>query len=384
MKTITGILQLIGFACLLGSTATLAATQSRTVALWMLPQSQGYVYQVPGDRSDGWRVSSLEAEGMDVDKISDVTNRIAGGHLKGIHSMLIVKNSAIVHEAYFGGYVVESLQTIYSITKSITSALIGIAIDKGFIGGVGETLAYLLPEYRDSIRDSRLGDVTLRDILTLTSGMDWDEKSHPYCDPRNSEYQQVQADDWVRYVMERPMRDVPGERYVYNTGSVHLLSAVIRSRTGMPANEFAERYLFGPLGIERYEWNTDPQGNPCTGGTHGGLQLTARDVARLGLLYLRSGMWNDRRVISQEWVDESTTPQMPAVGQTEIGYLWWRSSYRIARRMVDVIYSAGYGGQSLTLVPDLDLVFVLTCWGKAEDADIFLPMYMIIDAALMN
>ena len=146
----------------------------------------------------------------------------------------------------------------------------------------------------------------------MTSGLEWDEKSVPYNDPGNSEYHQVRSRDWVKYVLERPIRDEPGTRYVYNTGSVHLLSAIIKSRSGLYANEFAEKVLFEPLGITRYDWNTDPKGYPCTGGTHGGLGLRTRDVAKFGMLYLRDGQWNGKQVISEDWVRKSTTKHITA------------------------------------------------------------------------
>jgi CubicO group peptidase (beta-lactamase class C family) len=341
-----------------------------------------YVYEAPRQYDDDWKVSSLQAEGMDTDIITRLTNNVRDGRFEGINSILIVRNGAIVHEAYFDGYDRESLQTIYSITKSVTSGLIGIAIDNGVIDGVDETVADLLPDYAKTIKDGRLKDVTLEEILTLTSGIEWDEKSVPYNDPGNSEYHQVRSRDWVKYVLERPIRDEPGTRYIYNTGSVHLLSAIIKSRSGLYADQFAEKYLFEPLGITRYDWNTDPKGYPCTGGTHGGLEMRTRDVAKFGMLYLRDGKWNGKQVISEDWVRKSTSKHLTAFDNTDFGYLWWLIKLKIRDTPVDIVYGAGYGGQSLALVPELDLMWVFTCWGRADDADTFGPMLMIINSAL--
>ncbi len=361
----------------------LSAAASLVIATGVCPSYAGdYVYEAPKQVDDGWRVSSLEAEGMDIDIITRLTNNVRDGRFEGINSILIVKNGAIVHEVYFEGYERESLQTIYSITKSVTSGLIGIAIDNGVIDGVDQTIEELLPEYAKDIKDERLRDVTLEQILTLTSGLEWDEKSFPYDDRRNSEYHQVRSRDWVKYVLERPIRDEPGTRYIYNTGSVHLLSAIIKSRSGLYANEFAEKVLFEPLGITRYDWNTDPKGYPCTGGTHGGLELGTRDVAKFGMLYLRDGKWNGKQVISADWVRESTTKHVTAFDNTDFGYLWWLIKLKISDTPIDIIYGAGFGGQSLALVPKLDLMWVFTCWGRAEDADTFGPMLMIINSAL--
>ncbi len=341
-----------------------------------------YVYHAPEKLDDGWRVSSLEAEGVNTERITRLTNQIIDGKYKGFHSMLIVRNGAIVHEIYFGKYRRRSLHTIYSITKSVTSALIGIAIDKGFIKGVDETIESLLPEYVSAIEDERVKDIKLKHMLTLTSGLEWDERSYPYGDSRNSEYHQVRSDDWVEYVLRRPLRDEPGSRWIYNTGSIHVLSAVIKSKTGQYANEFAEKYLFEPLGITRYKWNTDPMGYQCTGGTHGGLRLTTRDIAKFGFLFMNNGKWKGKQVVSSEWVRESTRKHITAFQTSDYGYLWWRSGFTLMDRRIEFFYAAGYGGQSLTLVPELDLMFVFTCWGREKDADIFAPMITILKATL--
>jgi CubicO group peptidase (beta-lactamase class C family) len=341
-----------------------------------------YVYRVPESLDDGWTVSSFEAEGIDTDAIARVTQGIMDGRFEGIHSMLIVKNGRLVHEAYFGGYTGDSLHKLYSITKSVTSALIGIAIDKKLIRGVDEAFVSLVPEYAHAVKDAKLKQISLEDILTLTSGLEWDEKSYYCCDPRNSEGQQMRTEDWVRYIFERPVRDEPGTRWIYNTGSVHALSAVIKSRSGLHAGEFAEKYLFEPLGIERYEWNEDPKGYPCTGGTLGGLRLRTRDLAKFGMLFLRDGRWKDTQVISKEWVETSTTHHVTPVQNRGFGYLWWRGSFTIKNEKLDFFYAAGYGGQSLQLVPELDLMIVFTCHGKERDADIFAPTIMILGAAV--
>jgi CubicO group peptidase (beta-lactamase class C family) len=343
---------------------------------------QRYVYEAPEQLDDGWKVSTLEAEGMKADIITRFTNQVINGKLKGIHSILIVKNGSIVHEVYFGPYHRESLHTLYSITKSVTSGLIGVAIDNGYIGGVDETVKALLPEYAANIKETRFKDVTIEQLLTMTCGLDWDEWSHSYCDPKNSEYPQVRSSDWVKHVLELPMRDEPGSRWVYNTGGVHVLSAVIKSRTGQHAKEFAKRYLFEPLGITRYSWNTDPRGYSCSGGTRGGLKLRTRDVAKFGMLYMRGGKWNGKRVISEEWVHASTTNHVSTVRNTGYGYLWWLSTLTIKNRPINMISGQGYGGQLLALVPDLDLMYVITSWGREEDADIFGPVVMIVNSAL--
>jgi CubicO group peptidase (beta-lactamase class C family) len=343
-----------------------------------------YAYVPPPDLGDGWKVSTLSDVGLDEDKIVRVTNGIIEGKYRGIHSMLIFRHNRLVHEAYFQGYERDDLQILFSITKSVTSALIGIAIDQALIDGVDQPLVSLISDYARYAKDNRFAEIKLRDVLMMASGLEWQEIGVPYCDPQNSQYQQVRTDDWIKAVVELPVVDDPGTRWVYNTGSTHVLSAVIKNATGMYADEFADEVLFAPLGITEYAWNKDPNGYPCTGGTHGGLRLRARDLAKFGYVFMNEGMWDTTQVISPEWVKESTTPVIDALAMSRMGYLWWSSGFTQWSKKVDFIYAAGYGGQSLHLVPDLDLMVMFLCWDNPEDADIFAPMLIIHSAALKN
>jgi CubicO group peptidase (beta-lactamase class C family) len=343
-----------------------------------------YQYRPPAKLDDGWEVSSLKAEGLDEDLIVSMTQRVLDGNFKGIHSLAVVRNGKLVHEAYLDDYSAESLQRIHSITKSISSLLIGIAIDKGLITSVEEPVMNFFPDQKKDFEDPRKRAVKLRHILTLTTGLDWSERQYPYSDPRNNEYHMVRSDNWIEYVLSLPMRDEPGERWEYNTGSVHLLSGIIRQVSGLTADRFAEKYLFGPLGITHFEWNKDPQGNPCTGGTHGGLRMRTRDVAKIGALVLGGGMWKGRRVVSEEWLETSTRRYVDPPDFNAMGYLWWHQGFTIRGTRIKSLYGAGYGGQSLTTFPDYDLILVLTCWTQANDAMIFGPILMTINSALKN
>lgn len=341
-----------------------------------------YVYEPPEQLDDGWAVGSVSDVGLNEETIVKLTGKILSGAFEGIHSMIIVKDGLLVHEVYVEGYDRESLQRIYSITKSVTSALIGIAIDDGAISGVDAPLYTFFPKYAGAFEDPKKREVTLEHILTLTSGLDWVESSVPYTDPRNNEYHQVRADNWVEYVVDRPMADAPGTRWVYNTGSVHVLSAVIKNASGMYANEFIEKHLFEPLGITEYEWNTDPQGYPCTGGTHGGLRMRARDVVKLGSVFLNQGKWHERQIVPGEWVEESTRPRYETAFGAEIGYLWWVRKFKIKERWFDFFYAAGYGGQSLHISPELNMIICFLCWGNPKDASIFAPTLMTYKAVM--
>jgi CubicO group peptidase (beta-lactamase class C family) len=339
-----------------------------------------YTYQMPEQLDDGWSVSSLQEQGMDTGVIEQVTSKIMSKQFRGIHSLLIVKNGVLVHEAYFEEYQRNSLHTVYSITKSVSSTLIGLAINQGLMQSVDDAVLSFFPQY--SIQDSNKQKIKLHHLLTLTSGLLWDEKSYPYSDPRNTETQMVATNDWMKFVLERPTQSDPGAEWVYNTGSVHLLSGIIKHASGMYADEFAEQTLFQPLEIQSYEWNKDPQGHPCTGGTLQGLRLISRDTAKFGYIFLNKGKWKDLQVVPEAWVEESTQKHVDIDEDSGFGYLWRTGSFIVNENRVPHFYAAGYGGQTIHIVPELDLMIVFTCWDNAKDADIFLPMLLIYSAIL--
>lgn len=250
------------------------------------------------------------------------------------------------------------LHTLQSITKSITSALIGIAIGRGEIPSVDATLLSYLRDLSSPDTDSRRAAITLGHVLTMTTGIRWNE-SGEYTDPRNLCAQMEQSDDWIQFVWNQSMEEEPGKRFLYNSGAAQLLSYVIQKSTGMPADEYAHAYLFEPLGIRDYYWKRTPKG---LADTEGGLYLTTRDLAKIGLLYLQDGSWNGRRVLPEGWVAESTAPIVSTASDgfpdRRYGYLWWLlptpKSYALA--------ALGYGEQRLFIVPEEDLVAVLTGW----------------------
>jgi CubicO group peptidase (beta-lactamase class C family) len=223
--------------------------------------------------------------------ITLLTNQIINKQYRG---MLIVKNGALVHEVYFGRYNRDILNPLYSVTKSVTSALIGIAIEEGFIDGLEVTLLSVPPEYADQVDDERKHEITLEHLLTMRSRLEWDEGTYPYTDPKNSHYNLSRATDWMAYVISKPLKDTPGTQLVYNTGAVHPLSAIIKQTTGQHADQFARKHLFGPLDIVSHYWSRDPKGYPSTGGSNGGLSLRARDLAKFGYLFLNRGRWNGK------------------------------------------------------------------------------------------
>ena len=320
---------------------------------------------------------------MDADVLRILKERLDEGVYGGVQSVVIVKDRLLVYEQYADGAAKgESLQEIYSITKSISSALVGIAVERGLIAGVDVPIVELLPEYADLFTDDWKRRITVEHILTHTAGLEWDEQTYPYDDPRNSEYPMYyDSVDWVAYVLSRSMREEPGERYEYNTGAVHLLSAILEAAIGGSLNDFARQYLFAPLGIVDYQWHVDPMGHPRTGATHGGLRMTARDVAKVGQLYLDSGSWLGQQLIASRWIEQSLVPKIATPSDTDgVGYLWFLNAFRFAGRSLQTFVARGYGGQTLLVTPELDLAVVITC-DPTRQADTLSLNHIIYQAA---
>jgi CubicO group peptidase (beta-lactamase class C family) len=304
---------------------------------------------------DGWQVSRPEAQGLDSAVLAAMSGRISDGDYGEIHSLLIVRNGYLVYERYFNGYNSATLHPMYSVTKSITSILIGIAIDQHILAGTDEPLLPLFPEYFELQNlDSNKQTITVGDVLTMQTGFGWSESF--------SVSQMVRSSDWLKYMLDLPVVDVPGTRFNYNSGCSILLAGIIRNMSHLEASEFATRYLFRQLGITQKRWDNGPNGLTNTAG---GLFLRPRDMAKIGLLYLHDGVWQGKRIVSSNWVDESTswlTDASPGIGY---GYQWWIMSLEATgeRPQIgdDVIkFASGAADQCIFVIPTLDLVVTAT------------------------
>lgn len=344
--------------------------------------AETYEYSPPEDLGDGLIASTLQAENMNLGLIAKATQGILDEKYEGIHSILVLKNGKLVYENYFDDYDDTIYQKIFSITKSVTSILVGIAIDQGLIESVEVPIYSFFPEYSELMDDPRKEKLKLKHILTMTSGFEWDEWTHSYAEPENTETQMKWTKDWVKFVLDLPMKYEPGEQWIYNTGSIHLLSAVIKNATGMYADKFAEKYLFEPLGIDNYSWNKDYKGLVAAGGTWGGLRLRSRDLAKLGMLFRDKGVWQGKRIVSEEWVEESVKHHTINTMNRGYGYLWWCGNFEVHGKSYDHWYGAGYGGQSLHYCRELDLMIIITSWGREEDAGILGPMLLIYNSVI--
>jgi CubicO group peptidase (beta-lactamase class C family) len=316
----------------------------------------------PNSSLDDWKTSSPAAQNINPDTLANLAGRIEAGVYGEIHSLLIVRHGYLVYERYFRGYRADKIHPVYSVTKSVTSLLIGIASDRGEHGSLNQSLLSFFPEYRSIANmDSRKQAITLRDVLTMRAGFDWNEGIVPYGDPRNPTSQLASSNDWIKFMLDRPMSDAPGARFRYNSGCSVLLSGIIRNKTGSQAQEYAVAHLFRPLAITSFNWERGPQGISNTGW---GLSLRPRDMAKIGLLCLNQGEYNGTRVLSQQWLNESTTAYSSLSRSFSYGYQWWLLPLEgVAGHTPqpnDIIIAWGWGDQFIFVIPHLDLVVVST------------------------
>lgn len=311
-----------------------------------------YLYRTPPLTDDGWPTSSVADKGMDPAPVTEMVEQIHAGHYTGISSVLLVREGALVLEEYFGEFERDSLHSMRSASKAITSALIGIALDKGCIPAVDAPLLPHFPEYEGEIEnwDDRKRNITLAHVLTMTSGI------------RGNEDAMYPTDDWIKFYFDQPLAATPGEKFSYATSGVVTLGNVITRACGLRIPAFTDRYLFGPLGITDYRWPiTNSRGRQGLAMTGGGLNLRPRDMAKFGQLYLNGGIWEGRRLIPQAWIEESTRKHATSdLHGEDFGYLWRMIDRTVEGRKVRSFEAWGNGGQFVMVFPSLDLVAVFT------------------------
>jgi CubicO group peptidase (beta-lactamase class C family) len=270
---------------------------------------------------------------------------------RNTQGVVVIRDGAIVAEWYAPGRDQDSWGASWSMAKSFTSALIGIAIADGLIPSVDEPMMTYYPEWAGSPREA----ITLRDVLQQASGLHWNEEYDPDAGPvEESEIIQLVLAhaDQLAFVSELEAESEPGTVFNYSSGNTMLLSGVIEQATGMSVAEYAQQELFGPIGIDQVEWWQDAAGHTLT---YCCLDMPSRDFARMGLLFLNQGRWGDEQVVPAEWVAESVTPSPAFDGY---GYQWWLIGSQDERLPVDTYAAEGHDGQFIYVIPSLQLVVV--------------------------
>ena len=262
---------------------------------------------------------------------------------------------------YYHGTHMHSMQ---SVTKTVTSVIIGVARTRGdFKAGLDTPVLKYFDVSKVRNVDERKRRMTLHDLITMTSGLDWDEDV-PDNDPRNDMSRMEGTDDWVQYTIDRPMAAEPGKAGNYNSGATELLAYIFQKETGQDIDEYGEKYLFAPLGIKHY-WKRTYLG---VVDTEGGLFLSASDLAKIGYLYLRDGMWERTRIVSKEWIKESLKSSFDVDSDFDYGFLWWLLKRADSSGYVWI--ARGFGAQHLMVFPKENLIAVFTGWrilGKEAD-----------------
>jgi CubicO group peptidase (beta-lactamase class C family) len=309
-----------------------------------------------------WRTADPASKGMAPEKFTDL-ERMIKSQYQNINGIVIVRKGYIVYEKYYNGYNSSDTHNVASVTKSVTSALIGIAIDSGYIKSINEKVLDFFPEYVPGANDIQKRTITIRHLLTMTAPFAWKTTDKSGFEPLDRLRRQR---DWVTYILNLMGRNGQPGKFQYCTAAIHLLSAIITRVTGTSTREFANERLFRPLGMREIPdhemksflfedvfgknvtgWIKDPGGITIGGW---GLTITPRDMARFGFLYLNRGLWDNTQVISAAWIEESTS-----MNSNKYGYLWWL-------REEDGLFSysaMGSGGNVICCIPEKDLVVAI-------------------------
>lgn len=293
--------------------------------------------------TQGWRTSPAEAQGMDGERLDEMFAFIdeGGWDLDGV---LIIRNGYIVAEEYNPPYSPDQPHVLYSVTKSFVATLVGIAVKDGYIESVDQKVIAFFPDKEFQNLDARKANMRLEDLLTMQPGLAWVEGWPAYQGVSSSQ-------DAISYVMNLEMAVDPGTKFNYCSGCSHILAGIVQGTTGMNLQDYAQQKLFAPLGISNLTWETDKNGIPIGGW---GLEITPRDMAKLGYLYLKNGHWEDQQVVSETWISDSIAAGREVDPFVDYGYQWW------IYPELNIYAAQGLYGQKIYVIPDHDLVVVIT------------------------
>ncbi len=339
-----------------------------------------YRYAQPKQLDDGLKTSNLKSFRIDTTRVHHFFNQAKNGKNK-LHSVLLLKDDQLIIEEYFNNHTANIPHDLRSTTKSIRSILMGIAIDKGFIDHVNDPISkYLKKPVPQKNIDTRKEKITIKHLLTMSTGLecnDWDKKS------KGQEDKVYRKKDWLQYTLDLPMVNEPGTVSKYCSMGAMLVAEIISQASGMAIDKFADKYLFSELGITNIRWGHTSDKKVIPSGKR--LYMTSRDMAKLGLLILHQGKWNKKQIVSQQWIEEATTPKTKITG-IDYGYLWWNIPFAVNKKVLMSKTATGNGGQYIMVIPELNMVAVYTggAYNSQEDKlpfaitkDVFLPTFDI-------
>ncbi|WP_254560569.1 serine hydrolase domain-containing protein [Dyadobacter diqingensis] len=322
--------------------------------MWYPRLSGNSAYKIPDNLKDGLKTGGIVHSGLDSVLLAGMMQKIIDGTYPNVHSVLIIKDNKLVFEEYFYEYTRDSLQEMRSATKSLVSALTGIAIDKGFIKSKNETVLSYFPEYTLNNMSDAKKQITIENLLSNQSGLDCDI-SNP--NSEGNETKMDYSDDWVKFTLDLPMIDTPGGEGMYCSGNPITLGRIIEKATHMPLEQFAVKNLFAPLGITNFRWNFKP--DKTNAENYCQAYLTPREMAKFGLLYLNSGNWNGNPIVSSDWVKQSFEKHSVVQG-VNYGYLWWLKYLNADGVRYEGKAAQGNGGQKIYVWEEQNMVTVIT------------------------
>jgi CubicO group peptidase (beta-lactamase class C family) len=314
-------------------------------------------------KGSDFEASTPAQTGFDQPLFDKVIDKAKSGDYGTLTSLIVISDDKLIAEKYFNGWQRDSVHTVQSVSKSITSLLVGKAIELGNIQSVDERILDLLPELRSDTMELVKDSLTLKDYLTMSAGFEWSER-YPPMDKRSSLYPiYTRKQDYINYFFSQPMIHAPGEVFEYNSGLSMTLGAVLQRKTSTEVETFAEKHLFKPMDI-KYVWHNsviwekDKDGLAHCGG---GLYMRPLDMAKIGSMVLHDGMWNGKQIISKQWIAESTSPKIDAGNfkkYRNYGYQWWL--YNPLFELPTILYADGLGGQSIFILKEFNTVIVTT------------------------
>ncbi len=336
-----------------------------------------------------WERSNPLAEGISQTTIDSIHSDIQQGEYGLMDHFLLIRNGKIVvdkhyiqdyktiaqrydtarhlynydHPDWHPYYQYTDLHSLQSVSKTVTSLLLGIAMDEGLVIPLDSTVLPLFKDYDFDRSDARKKAITLRNLLTMQSGIDWDESTLYADDSLNDCTVMERREDWIHYVLNRPMDTIPGTTWVYNSGLTMLLGKIVAISTGKRLDQYAEEKLFGPLGITDYYWKKTPREEI---DAEGGLYLTPHDLAKLGYMVLQKGRWGDTQIVSEDWISQSVQRSVRLNNRMAYGFQWWIA---INDDQAFSYEMHGYGGQYLQVIPEYNVITVINGWNIHDDPE---------------